>query len=142
MEQGNLRQYTTSQKYQFFEIDKDTTIDHITLGERFSYGDLYIVPETDLEWQNCQDAGFGGYGIFQVQVCVKEGYSWKNEFVFREAHVLIVGGSIQSIQHKALTWFENNRDLVNSKYPHRYGREITPMLVTLRCFDPYVPKEK
>jgi hypothetical protein len=143
-EQGFMRRYTTAQSYKFHEIDADTTMDQISLAFSCSYSDLLRVYPDDLHWDNCQHMGFGGYGLFEVVVCVANTSYWnsKGPFVYQPAHVVFYGGSIEKIHAEAEKWFLANRDLKNELYTHRTGHEITPVLLPMRCYEPYIPKEK
>lgn len=143
-EQTDMRRYSVSQQYKFYELDKDTTMANIALGLTCSYSDMLLVFPEDLSWDTCQYDGFGGYGIFEVSVCVKNDSYWNKQgpFVYRGAHVVFFGGSIEKIQAQAEKWFLTNRDLKNELYTHRYGRKVTPVLLSLRCYEPYVPKIK
>jgi hypothetical protein len=143
-EQGNMRRYATSQNYHFYEIDKATTIQHISLSFSCSHSDLTIVRPGDLSWDNCQYNGFGGYGLFEVVVCVANKSYWNKigPFEYKPAHVVFFGGSIEQIHAEAEKWFLANRDLKNELFTHRYGRKITPVLLPLRSYEPYVPKIK
>lgn len=143
-EQTDMRQYSISQQYRFHELDKDTTMENISLGFSCSYSDLRRVYPEDLHWDSCQHRGFGGYGIFEVAVCVVNSSYWNKEgpFVYKTGHVAFFGGSVDKIQSQFEKWFLDNRDLKNEPFPHRYGRKITPVCLPIRGYELYVPKTK
>lgn len=142
LECGDLRQYAIRQAYTFFEIEPATSISDITMCERFSHGDLLIINPEDLAWQNCQHSGFGGYGVFEVVVCVKGNrWEYKPKPQYKTGHVLFLGGSVQQIQQQAADWLRANQDLVNEPFEHRFGRKVTPILMALKNYEAYVPKE-
>ncbi|MNQ44077.1 hypothetical protein D3C85_578210 [compost metagenome] len=143
-ERGAMRRYAVSQEYTFYEIDKVTTMEQVSLSLRCSYNNLCMVYPEDLHWDNCQHAGLGGYGVFEVPVCVANKSYWndKGPFKYEMAHVVFFGGSIERIHAEAEKWFLANRDLKNELYTHRYGRQFTPVLLPIRGSEPYVPKIK
>lgn len=143
LEQGTLRQFSSTQQYMFYDITRDTSIDKLVLSAKYSYGNFLLVEPEDLLWQNCQDRGFAGYGVFEVRVCIKE-TSWYCDppFKYTTGHVLFVGDSIEKIQTKAADWLRANQDTKNAPYlHHNSGRSITPILMKVYNEEAYIPKE-
>jgi hypothetical protein len=142
LELRDLRQHVISQEYHLEEIEAKTSMSDIRIRTAYSYSDLLVVEPEDLTWQNCQYDGFGGYGIFEVAVCVaNEGWNAEAPFQYKTAHVLVMGRSIQDIQQRAAKWFLDNRDLKNPLYKHRFGREFTPVLYKMKHYKAFVPKD-
>lgn len=138
------RRYSVAQTFEFYEIDKATTMDDISMTFACSYSNLLKVYPEDLRWDNCQHDGYGGYGLFEVVVCTANKSYWndKGPFDYQTAYVVFYGGSIWQINAQAEKWFLANRDLKNELFTHRYGRQVTPVLLPVRGYEPYVPKIK
>lgn len=143
-EPRDIRRYTVAQSYKFYEIRNDTTMEQISLAFSCSYSNLIKLYPEDLHWENCQYDGFGGYGLFEVVVCTANKSYWNNKgpFDYQSGYVAFFGGSIEKIHAQAEKWFLANRDLKNELYPHRNGRNVTPVLLPIRGYEPYVPKIK
>jgi hypothetical protein len=142
LELRDLRQFVISQEYHLDEIESKTEMSDIRIRESYCYQDLLIIEPEDLTWQTCQYDKFGGYGVFEVAVCVKDN-RWDSalKYQFKTAHVLVMGKHIQDIQERALKWLMDNRDLKNERYTHRFGRMFTPMLYKMKHYEAFLPKD-
>lgn len=138
-----IRSFSSAQHYNFYEIDKDTTFNHLKTLAINSFSNLLVLEPTKSAWYlQCASNGYGGYGIFEMHVCVKESIWGKGDHRYEKANLMVFGPDTVTIEQRAMDWFEANQDKYNAPYVHRYGREMYCVLAPIRNYEPYVPRIK